>query len=222
MKSIRFTSKDGASGTVFTTNSTISGDVKVIPIIPNASQYIRDMNRYGLVGMGVRRVLRLGPVKLLRLGLFGAKRGRKVLKKNFGSLLEVLLFVELLDFKKHKPKFIFLHAQITDLAIANNNKKLLEVFVNLVKKFGAEPGLSTKNLGHLLTKLNQWDSGVNYILSPFNEKGYMMKPSKKVCEDLSKEKILFADFSLPGMCLPNKKDIKYLKSNGVKAIVLPN
>ena len=110
MKSFYFTSekRGNSKGLIFTTESGQPKGSKIVPVIPNASQYIRDMNKYGLVGMGIRRVARLGPLKLIKIGLFGLARAHKVLKKDFKRLLEMLLYVELQDFKKHRPKFVFL------------------------------------------------------------------------------------------------------------------
>ena len=109
MKSFYFTSekRGNSKGLIFTTESGQPKGSKIVPVIPNASQYIRDMNKYGLVGMGIRRVARLGPLKLIKIGLFGLARAHKVLKKGFKRLLEMLLYVELQDFKKHRPKFDF-------------------------------------------------------------------------------------------------------------------
>jgi len=199
------------------------GKFKIIPIIPDASQYVRDMNKYGIVGMGIRKVLRLGPIKLFKLGLFGLPKAHKVLKKDFRRLLEMLLYVELLDFKRYKPKFVFLHPQITDLALANENKDLLESFTKLVRKSGSEPGLASRNIGHLLKRLNTWNLNVNYVLAPVNKKGFMMFPSKKVCEELikgSKNLVIFADFSQPGSKSPNKDDLDYLRKLKIRATVV--
>ena len=198
-----------------------SNKTKLIPIIPDASQYVRDMNKYGLVGMGIRRVMKLGPKNLIKLGLFAGPKGYKVLKKDFRAMLKALLYVELLDFQEFKPKVFFLHPQITDLALANGNKELFEIFVDLVRKFDSEPGFATRNIGPLLESLEQWNLGTEYVLAPINRKGYKMKPSRKDVEQLvlfNDEMAFFADFTDPGIEL-DEKDITYLEKLGVKAVV---
>ena len=63
------------------------------------------------------------------------------------------------------------------------------------KRFHAEPGLATNNLGRLVPKLKGWNLTIPFLMIPFNPEGYLMKPSQADCEALlaSMPSVVIAD-----------------------------
>ena len=153
--------------------------LQVYPIIPNVIGYVREATDYGLVGAARRRVQQMALVDLLKIGVRGALNAPGVLKRDFNTLMNILFEVELASFKSLQPRVVFLHPQITDLALAFGNRPLFELYVRVMRKrFQAEPGLATNNLGWLLPKLKEWNLTIPFLLTPFNPGGFLMKPSR--------------------------------------------
>lgn len=160
-------------------------DLKVYPIIPNVIGYVREATDYGLVGAARRRVQQMALLDLLKIGVRGALKAPGVLKRDFNTLMSILFEVELASFKSLQPPVVFLHPQITDLALAFGNRRLFELYVRVMRtRFKTEPGLATNNLGWLLPKLKEWNLTIPYLLTPFNPSGFLMKPSRAECETL--------------------------------------
>src|SRR5580704_18208173 len=135
------------------TRQTFPG-LQVYPIIPNVVGYVREATDYGLVGAARRRVQQMALVVLLKIGVRGALNAPGVLKRDFNTLMSILFEVELASFKSLQPRVVFLHPQLTDLALAFGNRRLFELYVRVMRKrFHTEPGLATNNLGWLLPKL---------------------------------------------------------------------
>lgn len=148
---------------------------QVLPIIPNVMGYVREATEYGLAGAGLRRLLRVGVGGFVRAGMAGALRARRVLHKDFASMLAILYELEMGEFQKFHPPVVFLHHQMTDLALAMGNRRLLLEFAGVMRsRFGAEPGLCTSNFVRLAERLVEWDVPVSVVSAPLNEAGYLM------------------------------------------------
>ena len=183
-------------------------------IVPDVQRYVRDMTKYGMVGMGIRRAWSLGPFNLLRLVPAVLKNMLGILKKKFTALVPLLVQIDYLELKKLKPRYLFLHYQLTDLALANNNKALIEAFLTRQTK-DVKLGLMTKNLSLLEEKLAAW--GIDAaVAAPFSSNGFGMRASQKECEALLKknkrEYFAFADIKSEDA----QKEKNYLQKLGVK------
>ena len=189
--------------------------VEVYAIVPDITKYVRDMTKYGMVGMGVRKVMSLGIINIIKLGFKIVPKFKGILNKNFKVLLPILVQIDYFELKKIKPRYLFLHSQITDLALANNNKGLINKFLEL--KTGCNLGLMTKNLGFLEKKSEEWGLTINNILAPFNQTGYEMRPTKKKCEEiLLKNKRNYFSFNVLDSDVQLQKEIKYLERLDLK------
>ncbi len=161
------------------------GALQVYPIIPNVIGYVREATDYGLVGAARRRIQQMALVDLLRIGVRSVLNAHRVLKRDFNTLMSILFDVELANFKSLEPTVVFLHPQITDLALAFGNRDLFQLyFKTMRRRFNVEPGLATNNFGWLLPKLKEWDLQPAVILTPFNPRGFLMKPTQAACEQL--------------------------------------
>lgn len=147
----------------------------VLPIIPNVPGYVREATEYGLAGAGTRRLLRVGPLGFLRASLVGALNAPKVLRKDFPTLLSILYELEMGEFHQFSPPAVFLHHQITDLALSFGNRAFFEKYAVLMReRFHTEPGLVTSNFALLATRLTDWDVPIRHIVAPFNRAHFLM------------------------------------------------
>lgn len=197
-------------------------NLQVYPIIPNVIGYVREATDYGLIGAARRRVRQLALVDLLRVGLRAALNARGVLRREFNTLMAILFEVEMASFQTLRPRVVFLHAQITDLALALDNRALFELYLRVMRRrFGAEPGLATNNLGWLLPKLRDWRLEAPFLLTPVNPEGFLMKPSKAVCEAFlrSSSPRVIAD-SVDAIASPDENTWGYLRGLGVRSAVI--
>jgi hypothetical protein len=153
-------------------------------VVPNISGYVREATDYGMLGAGWRRLRRIHPLSWAPLGLQGLRNIKGVWRRDFPTLLMLLLEMERASFRSASPPVAFLHPQITDLLLAMDHAGALErAIVRLRRGFGAEPGLATNNLGTLLSRLRTWGLEVPYLLTPVHPRGYGMRPSRQTCED---------------------------------------
>jgi hypothetical protein len=156
----------------------------VCALVPNVAVYVREATDYGMFGAGWRRLRRMNPLSWFRLGFQGMLNVRGVLRKDFPTLLTLLLELEMANFRRFRPPVVFLHPQITDLLLAMDHGKAMEKAVRRIRRgFGAEPGLATSNLGLLLPRLEAWGVEVPYVLTSVHPRGYGMRPGRTQCEE---------------------------------------
>lgn len=152
--------------------------------VPNVAGYVREATDYGMFGAGWRRLRRMSPLSWFRLGFQGMCNVRGVLRKDFPTLLVLLLELEMANFRRVRPRVVFLHPQITDLLLAMDHGAALEKAVRRIRKgFGAEPGLSTSNAGTLLPRLKSWGIEIPYVLTGVHPRGFGMRPNREQCEE---------------------------------------
>ena len=190
-------------------------NIESYAIVPDVSSYVRDMTKHGMVGMGIRKIKSLGLFNLLRISLSAITKIRKILKQDFKVLLPILVKVDYLELKKLKPNHVFLHYQMTDLALANDNKELISKFLSL-NLGSAKLGLMTQNLSLLEEKLEKWGLNAASILAPFNYNGFAMRNSKEECEKMvkTKNKNYFSFTFTSNANLAN--ELNYLQNIGLK------
>jgi hypothetical protein len=145
--------------------------------------YVREATDYGMFGAGWRRLRRMNLLSLARMCTLGLRKVGGLMRRDFPTLLTMLLEMEMASFRRAGPPVVFLHPQITDLLLAMDHGRALEQAVERIRRgFGAEPGLATSNLGTLLPRLRTWGLEVPYLLTPLHPRGYGMRPSKQSCE----------------------------------------
>ena len=196
--------------------------LRVYPIIPNVIGYVREATDYGLVGAARRRIQQMAMMDLMRIGVQSVLSAPRVLKRDFNTLMSILFDVELASFKSLEPSIVFLHPQITDLALAFGNRDLFQLYFKVMRgRFGVEPGLATNNFGWLLPRLNEWGLQPGVVLTPFNPRGFLMKPTQAACEQLllSKSGTLIAD--QVDTAPYSDDDVRnYFRKHGIRAAIL--
>src|SRR5262249_14632182 len=137
----------------------------------------------GVLGAGWRRLRTISLLSAPRLFVQGLLNARGVLRRDFPTLLSLLLGLEMANFRKGRPQVVFLHPQMTDLLLGRDHGAALERAVARIRRsFGAEPGLATYNLGTLLPRLQSWGPEVPYLLASLHPRGYGMRPNREACE----------------------------------------
>lgn len=115
-------------------------------------KFVREVTEHGSVGAMVRRVLRLGVGRALKLAWWNKSRVLAIVKKDFGAGMVLLLQLELLELSR-RVKQVAITDQVVDLAVACGNYRLLEGLVQAVRVAGREPVIVTNNLPQALQAL---------------------------------------------------------------------
>lgn len=188
------------------------------PVVPNIQGFMREAVEHGIIGAGMVRVKRVGIPALMGLGFRSAFRAPKVLKRDFPTLLLSFVELELGDFRKYNPERVFLQPQMTDLALAMNNPRILEGYADAVKRLtGAQPAYMTQNFGVLAEKLNEWGIDSGGAIAPWSSRGGGMRPDAARCESALKTSgmTVWADRS-GKLEAPDDSETDYLKNCGVQ------
>ncbi len=190
---------------------------EVYAIVPDVSRYVRDMTKFGPVKMGMLKLRSLGVLELIKLGARHVWDVRAVLKQDMVKVLPILVHLDYLELKKVHPTKMFLHYQMTDLALANNNRALIACYLGLKKRYShCELGLMTKNLTLLEEKLREWDLYAPSVLAPFQSTGYGMRTSQKKCEGLVKVPLRQYVAYTYATAARKMGEVAYLKKIGIK------
>lgn len=195
---------------------------KIYPVVPNAAQYVRDMNNYGLIGMGIRRLAQLG-FGAFQLIPSAAKNGIGALSNNFSNILPLLTEIEMVKFRKFNPEIVLLHPQMADLFLANDSYMPIKSFSDLIgKKYNIEAGIFTNNISKMLEKLDEWDSGIKYVCTPINPRGYMMMSNKKTAEKSIRQskRIIIGYDATCGGTISLEEAKRYARKLGINKIVV--
>jgi hypothetical protein len=157
-------------------------------LVPYVAGYVREVTDYGILGAGWRRLRRINPLSGGRLFVQGVLNARGVLRRDFPTLLSILLELEMATFRRARPRVVFLHPQITDLLLAMDNGAALGQLVDTIRRgWGAQPGVATYNLGTLLPRLRDWALDVPLVLANLHPRGYGMRPNRQGCEAALRE-----------------------------------
>lgn len=194
---------------------------EIFAMVPDFQQFVRDTSHYGTTGAAARRILAMPILKKIRLVKVALGHFDKALKFQFELLMNLFLMAE--ASKIPKPKAIFLHHQITDLALSFDQPGLFKIFHQIVSnEFGAQPGLSTLNFRRLAEALEENKLEFPWIMAPFNAKGYQMNPSPQACLEVLprlRSKVIADNWNLQGT-VPEKEALEYLQAHPFAAATI--
>lgn len=197
--------------------------MKVIPVVPNAYDYIRESSSKGLLGTVASKLKRTATFEKVKLVIKGTSQIKGIITKDIKALIKTMLELELAPFRKFEVPAVVLHGHIADLALVNDNKKVFDVYCDFIRNsFKAEPFIATHNLGRSLPKYEEWDLDISGIQAPFNKKGFMMRPSASICEELLEktDKYILAKKILAGGTLSPEEAFPYIKGKNIPSIVI--
>ncbi|RZK59447.1 MAG: hypothetical protein EOO91_05245, partial [Pedobacter sp.] len=181
-------------------------DFKIYPCMPYAHKYANAVTELGI----------LGTIKQYVPGnLFStfAKGGLAFVKKDFTSMMELLVDAEMKMFKGINTPVIFLQNVITDMLLGLGMTDLLVGFYKHVKeKHKAEPGFITMNLPMLLDVLEKNGIENPTVCASINKIGFRMSGGIKAYEDVISQnrcKLIAMQVFAAG-AIPPKEALEYV------------
>ena len=197
--------------------------MKVIPVVPNAYDYVRESTSKGLLGTVTSKLKRTATFEKVKLVIKGTSQIKGIISKDIKALLISMLELELAPFRKYEVPAVILHGHIADLALVNDNKEVFDVYCDFIRNsFQAEPFIATHNFGRSLPKYEEWKLDVTGIHASFNKKGFMMRPAAAVCEELlaKTDKYILAKKILAGGTLTPEEAFPYLRGKNIPSVVI--
>jgi hypothetical protein len=191
-------------------------DFKIYPCMPYAHKYANAVTELGIMGTIKQYV----PGNLFSTV---AKGGLAFVKKDFVSMMELLIDAELKMFKGISTPVVFLQNVVTDMLLGLGMTDFLVGFYNHVKeKHNAEAGFITMNLPLLLDTLEGAGIKNPIICASINKIGFRMSGGVDMYEKVIAEKRcrLIAMQVFAAGALPPKEALDYVcKLDGVEAIL---
>lgn len=191
-------------------------DFKIYPCMPYAHKYANAVTELGIMGTIKQYV----PGNLFSTV---AKGGLAFVKKDFISMMELLIDAELKMFKGIQTPVIFLQNVITDMLLGLGMTDFLVGFHDYIKeKHNAEAGFITMNLPLLLDTLEGAGVRNPIVCASINKIGFRMSGGIELYEKVIAEKRcrLIAMQVFAAGALPPKEALEYVcKLDGVESIL---
>ena len=152
-----------------------------------------------------------------------AKGGLAFVKKDFISMMDLLIDAEMKMFKGISTPVIFIQNVITDLILGLGMTDFLVAFHKHIKeKYNAEPGYITMNLPLLLTTLERCGIENPTICASINKGGFRMSGGKLLYEEIIAQKRcrLIAMQVFAAGTIPAKEALEYVcQMGGIESIL---
>lgn len=189
---------------------------KIYPCMPYAHKYANAITELGI----------LGTMKQYLPGnIFGtfAKGGLAYVKKDFISMMELMIDAEMKMFRGISTPVIFIQNVITDLLLGLGMTDFLKGFHTYIqKKYNAEPGYITMNLPFLLDTLEKNGIKNPTICASINKRGFRMSGGKEVYEKVIAEnrcKLIAMQIFAAGT-IPPREALEYVcEMEGIDSIL---
>ena len=159
-------------------------DIDIWAVVPNMNAFIRDLTDRGLVGAAVARFLRLRPSAMVATGMNALRELGPLARSDFSAGALWLAQMELAGAQSLRVHRVFLHPQLTEIALAGRVSELFTEFAARVRDRGFEAGLLTNNPLVAADLLGERLGVFSAIVSPCNPRGYKMVPDRVTCERL--------------------------------------
>ncbi len=188
----------------------------IYPCMPYAHKYANAVTELGIIGTIKQYV----PGNIF--GTF-AKGGLAFVKKDFISMMELLIDAEMKMFKGISTPVIFIQNVITDLLLGLGMTDFLVAFHHYIRqKYKAEPGFITMNLPLLLNALESKGIENPTICASINKVGFRMAGGQTIYEEIIAQKRckLIAMQVFAAGTIPPKEALDYVcKMDGVESIL---
>jgi hypothetical protein len=159
-------------------------DLSIWAVVPNMYAFIRDLTDRGLVGAALARFLRLRPGAMVATGMNALRELGPLARSDFSAGALWLAQMELAAAQGLRIRRVFLHPQLTEIALAGRVRGLFTEFASRARSLGMEPGLVTHNPVVAAEVLGAELDAFAAIVAPCNPKGYKMLPNRDACETL--------------------------------------
>ena len=160
--------------------------IRLYAMVPYAFEYVRVATQIGTPGLVKRfakQVTLSGNVRAILEGLWS------VVRIDPEGFMNTYLAYELSRIKSSAGKqaklvSVLLNEVIADMGLALDFDWLFRSFISYLCKKKITPGFNTRNFPYLVKKFEKWGISLDEILivTPFNEAGFQMNPSREECE----------------------------------------
>jgi hypothetical protein len=159
-------------------------DVAVWAVVPNMFAFIRDLTDLGLVGAARARLLRLTPPAMARTVLGAVRDLGGIRRRDFATGALLVAEMERAALRGLRVERLFLHQQLTEVALAGGVRGLFTTFAARATALGVEAGLVTNNPVRAAAVLGPDLARFAVVAAPCNARGYKMFPDRGACERL--------------------------------------
>jgi len=159
-------------------------DLSIWAVVPNMYAFIRDLTDRGMVGAALARFLRLRSGAMVATGMNALRELGPLARADFSAGALWLAQMELAAVRGLNIRRVFLHPQLTEIALAGRVTGLLTGFARCARRLGLEAGLVTHNPVLAAEVLGETIDSFAAVVAPCNPKGYKMVPSRAACETL--------------------------------------
>lgn len=157
-------------------------DFKIYPCMPYAHKYANAVTDFGIIG-AIRQYL---PGNIFSTF---AKGGIAYVKKDYISMLKLLIDMEMKMFKGIQTPVIFIQNVIVDLVLGLGMFEIFYEYDQYIReKYNAEPGYITMNLTMLLDALESVNINNPIICSSINKIGFRMSGGIDIYENTLKKR----------------------------------
>lgn len=155
---------------------------KIYPCMPYAHKYANAVTEYGPLG-ALKRFIPEGVVGTV------AKGGMAVVRKDFETMMQLLVDAEMVAFRGLNTEVIFLQNVITDLMLGLGLDDLFASFSEHVQnEYDAQPGFITMNMPRLLDVLENVGVQNPIICASINKIGFRMSGGTDLYEQTLRER----------------------------------
>ena len=159
-------------------------DVQVWAVVPNMFAFIRDLTDLGVVGATRARFMRLTPPAMVRTGFRTMLALDGIRRRDLAIGTMLVSDMELAALRELRVTRIFLHPQVTEIALAGGAATVFRALAATAQRLGIESGLVTHNPLRAAAVLGPELRRFTAIIAPCNPKGYKMFPNQEECERL--------------------------------------
>jgi hypothetical protein len=196
--------------------------VAVWAVIPNMFAFIRDLTDLGMVGAARARFMRLTPAGMMRTGLGALSDLGGIKRKDFKTGAMLVADMELAALRDLRVARLFLHPQVTEVALAGGLTNVFEAINTRAAKVGVDAGIITHNPVRAANVLGSRIERFAAVITPCNAKGYKMFPSRAESEALltmQPARFLALDPTAGGT-IPLAKALAHVRALGLPGAVL--
>jgi hypothetical protein len=184
--------------------------------------FIRDLTDLGMVGAARARFMRLRPADMLHQALGAATQVRGVLTKDFATGATLVANMELAGLRGLRISRLFLHPQLTEVALAGGVKRVFTDLAARAERLGVEAGIVTNNPVRAAALLGAELQRFAVMVAPANPRGFKMVPDRRAAEALFRSdpaRFAAAEVTAGGV-VPPAEALAHVRALGLGAAVL--
>lgn len=152
-------------------------EVPMFAVLPALTELDRLELEPGVESLIERARRRAGPWARARATAMGMVHPLAASRGDVLVRVPQLLELEIAGSRLRALRGIVLHPALTDLALAAGHARFFDHFVRWVhRRYRTAAAFETRNLGHLLVRLESWGVKPDFVVGPFNRAGLQMKP----------------------------------------------